>query len=380
MHRPPASRAFSEGRRRLLATLAGTLALSACGGGSGSSTTAQPPAGKVPPRLRISGPDLLAPDGSPLKLRGWNWGRWGLAQPTDAADNAAQGATCVRIPLRWWGYYEGPGIDSRDDVQTATAGIDAGHLAILDAMVAQASAAKLWIILFIDSDCGQNGTQDAHEVAYCDPKGQYPNGHNFWTDPGVRAKFINVWRFIAARYRDTPYLGMFEPLPEPNPTSGTDADITAFYDEVMMAIRAVAPGVPFLLGPRVYGMKSAAAAYHASWKDVVYTGNLFLRTGGTHDENIAELGLRLQNLLDLQSAHQVPIFVQQCGVNTGDDPDLSYLNAMLTLLNSKGVGYTYWEYRDTLNPDAYGVLYQDGHGGWIPKTAYLNAISGYLKA
>ncbi|MBI3130807.1 MAG: cellulase family glycosylhydrolase [Acidobacteria bacterium] len=372
--------AYSESRRRLLATLGGALALTACGGGSGSSSAPEPPAGGTPPRLRIVGPDLLAPDGSPLKLRGWNWGRWGLAQPTDAADNAAQGATCVRIPLRWWGYYEGPGIDSRDDSQTTTAGIDADHLAILDAMVAQASAAQLWIILFIDSDCGQNGTQDAHEVAYCDPKGQYPNGHNFWTDPGVRAKFIKAWKFIAARYRNTPYLGLFEPLPEPNPTSGTDADIAAFYDEVMAAIRTGAPGVPFLLGPRVYGMKSVGDAYNAKWKDVVYTGNLFLRTGGTPEENIAELGLRLQHLLDLQTAHQVPIFVQQCGVMSGDDPDLSYLNAMLSLLNGKGVGYTYWEYRDSLNPDAYGVIYQDGHGRWITKQGFLDAISGYFKA
>jgi hypothetical protein len=374
--RPPE---FSEDRRRLMLALGGALALTGCGGGGSGSGPASEP-GATPPRLQVQGPELRAPDGAPLKLRGWNWGRWGLAQPTDAADNAAQGATCVRIPLRWWGYYEGPGIDSRDDTQTATAGIDAGHLAILDAMVAQASAAKLWIILFIDSDCGQNGTQDAHEVAYCDPKGQYPNGHNFWTDPGVRAKFINVWKFIAARYRNTPYLGMFEPLPEPNPTSGSDADITAFYDEVMMAIRTVVPDVPFLLGPRVYGMKSVDTAYHAGWKNVVYTGNLFLRTSGTPDENITELGLRLQNLLDLQSTRQVPIFVQQCGVNTGDDPDLSYLNAMLSLLNAKGVGYTYWEYRDTLNPNAYGIIYQDGHGGWIPKQAYLDTIEGYLKA
>ena len=380
MSRRPAPR-FSESRRRLLASLAGTLALAACGGGgspsaSGSSGTP----GNPPPRLRVSGKDLLGPDGQPVKLRGWNWGRWGLAQPTDGADNATQGATCVRIPLRWWGRYGTPGVDSRDDAQTATAGIDGDHLKILDAMVAQASAAKLWIILFIDSDCGQNGAQDASEIAYCDPRGEYPNGHNFWTDPGVRARFINVWRFVADRYKDTPYLGLFEPLPEPNPTSGTDADISAFYDEVMMAIRAAAPGVPFLLGPRSYGMKSAGAAYNAKWTDVVYTGNLFLHTGGTHDENVADLGARLQVLLDLHTSKQVPVFVQQCGVQSGDDPDLSYLNALLSLLNGKGVGYTYWEYRDATNPDAYGVIYQDGQGGWIPKTAFLSTISGYLKA
>jgi hypothetical protein len=313
-------------------------------------------------------------------LRGWNWGRWGLAQPGDAADNAAQGANCVRIPLRWWGYYSGSHIDSRDDSQTATAGIDAGHLAILDAMVQQASAARLWIILFVDSDCGQNGTQDASEIAYCDPGAAYASGHNFWTDADARTRFINVWKFVAARYKDTPYLGLFEPLPEPNPSSGTDADITTFYDQVMTAIRGVAPGIPFLLGPRSYRLPQVANAYNPAWSDVVYTGDLFLYTGDTQANNITNLSTRLQYLLDLRTAHNVPVFVQQAGVQSGDDPDQTYLNALLSLLDGKSVGYTYWEYRDNTNPSGYGVIYQDGSGGWVTKTAELAAISAGFKA
>lgn len=333
----------------------------------------------VPMHLRLSGQNIIAPDGQPLMLRGWNWGRWGIAQTTDAADNALQGANAVRIPLRWWGFYSGTDIDSRDDTQTATAGVDANHLAILDDMIAQASAAHLWIILFIDSDCGQNGTQDMDEIAYCDPKGQYPAGHNFWTDPDMRAKFINLWKFIAARYKDTPYLAMFEPLPESNPSSASDASITAFYDEVMAAIRTQAPGIPFILGARSYQMTSASKAYNSQWNDVVYTGNLFVYTNKSHAQNIADLSTRLQHLLDVRIGNNVPVFVQQAGVQSGDDPDLSYLNALLTLLNSSSVGYTYWSYRDTLNPNAYGVIYQDGKGGWITKTNFLNTISGYFK-
>ena len=374
---------FSEDRRTVLISLASVLALSACGGGSGSATPAPPSGGSVP-RLKLGGPDILGPDGKPILLRGWNWGRWGFAQPDDAARNAGEGANCVRIPLRWWGYYLEKGVDSRDDAQTATAGIDSTHLGTLDAMIEQAVKAKLWIILFIDSNCGQDGTQgapaDLSEVQYCDPKGLYPNGHNFWTDLDARARFIEVWKFIAARYKDTPYLGFFEPLPEPNPASAVDADITSFYDEVMRAIRPVAPGIPFLLGPRVYKMTDAAKAYDASWTDVVYTGDLFLHTGGTQAENIADLGRRLQALLDLRSAKGVPILVQQTGVQSGDDPDLTYLNALMPLLNQNGVGYTYWMYRDNTNPDGYGVIYQDGSGGWIPKQNVLDAISGYFKA
>lgn len=367
----------------LSVVFAAAILIAGCGGGSGgdSSAASSPPSSSQEsvPRLSIKGQSLVTADGRAVMLRGWNWGRWGITQPGDAASNAAQGANSVRIPLRWWGYYEGVGIDSRDDSQTATAGIDVNHLAILDAMIAQASAAHLWIILFIDSDCGQNGMQDANEIAYCDPSGSYSSGHNFWSDAAARAKFIEVWKFIANRYKDTPYIGMFEPLPEPNPTGTSDNDITAFYDEVMTAIRAVAPRIPFILGPRSYSIKQVGNAYNANWSDVVYTGNLFLYTSQTQSENIVNLSTRLQYLLDLRASFNAPIFVQQTGVQSGDDPDQTYLNALLSLLNASNVGYTYWEYRDTLNPASYGVIYEDGNGGWITKTAFLDTIASYFK-
>ncbi len=327
--------------------------------------------------LAIMGKNIIGPDGNAMVLRGWNWGRWGLVQPNDAVDNAAQGANVVRIPLRWWGYYaSGANIDSRDDSQTKTAGIDATNLAILDTAMDQASAAHLWIILFIDSDCGQNGAQDADEVAYCDPDKQYPLGHNFWSDPDAREKFINVWKFIAARYRNHPYLGFFEILPEPDPQNASDMEITHFYQQVAMAIREVAPGVPLLIGPRAYQMKRVDKAYDPHLQDVIYTANLFLHTGGaTEQDNIDDLSARLRDLEDLGEHYQVPIFVQQAGVMSGDDPQFHYLDALLKLLTDKQIGFTYWTYRDTFNPYAYGVIYQNGTGGWETKTESLTRIT-----
>jgi aryl-phospho-beta-D-glucosidase BglC (GH1 family) len=236
-------------------------------------------------RLSVRGAEILDPSGQPILLRGWNWGHWGSAQAQDAADNAAQGANVVRIPLRWWGFYKGRGgtVDSREDAAAATAGIDPDNLRHLDEMVRWASSAKLWIILFVDSDCGQNGTQDAQERKYCDPQGRFAKGRNFWTDTEARQRFLNVWRFVAARYKDTPYLGMFEPLPEPNPPGVSPEQINAFYDETMQAIRQVAPGVPFLVGGRSYRAPAIRDAFNPAWKDVVYTGNLFLhakKSGG----------------------------------------------------------------------------------------------------
>jgi len=333
------------------------------------------PAAARPGHLSVSGGDILGPDGRPILLRGWNWGHWGKAIERDAADNAGQGANVVRIPLRWWGFYQGKDIDSRDDRNAATAGIDAAHLAMLDDYVRWASREHLWIILFIDSNCGQNGLQNGQMVQYCDPQGQYRDqGHNFFTDKAARARFVEVWRFIANRYKDTPYLGLFEPLPEPGAKGTQPREITEFYDQLMTSIRQVAPGIPFLVGPHTYKADRVAESYNPAWKDVVYTGNLFLHGGKGPDAGLQSIRSRLQSLLDLRAQKRVPVFVQQVGVRPGDDPDLSKLHGVLDGLVQNRVGFTYWEYRGSSNPGEYGVLFQRGNE-WQSKPAVLNAIS-----
>src|SRR5262249_22629310 len=130
---------------------AGTLTATAKAANNGAGAVGE---------LTISGTKILNPDGTEFIGRGWNWGRWGMFQPQDATDAKAQGSNIVRIPLRWFGLYGQITNDSRDDTQTATAGIDAQHLAILDSMVIGAFNAGLRVLLFIDSNCGQDGTQD----------------------------------------------------------------------------------------------------------------------------------------------------------------------------------------------------------------------------
>ena len=329
----------------------------------------------APARLAIREQALTDPSGAPVLLRGWNWGHWGTAQPRDAADNARQGANVVRIPLRWWGAYGGRDVDSRDDAAVATAGIDPAHLRALDAMVHRASDAGLWIVLFVDSDCGQNGTQDARERAYCDPQGRYPQGHNFWTDADARRRFIGVWRFLAERYHGIPRLGLFELLPEPNPPGIAPGAVTAFYDDVMRNVRPLAPGVPFLVGGRRYRAEALREAWHPQWRDVVYTANLFLHPGA---HGLDGFERRLQTLSRFRDAHDVPVFVQQTGVRSGEDPGRRGLDAMLDALAAAGVGYTYWEYRGATNPDAYGVLYRQG-GAWLTKDAWLRDIAAHFR-
>lgn len=332
-------------------------------------------------RLSVSGKDIIGPDGFPITLRGWNWGLWGAAQAQDGQDAVAQGANIVRVPLRWWGLYTDQSFESRDD--NSPGNIDPAHLAELDRVLDICDAAGLWVNLFIDSQCGQNGLIPGAfgeaESLYCDPSQLYPNGRSFWADHTQAAKFIETWTFLADHVKDRRCIGIFEILVEPNPAGVPASYITGLYDKVMKAVRPVAPGIPFMVGGFSYFTSSIAKAYNSKWADVIYTADDFVPIDGTHDENIAQLDVKISAMTALRDSKNVPVFVQQTGVTSRDDPDRSYLNALLPRLNAAGLGWEWWEYRDShLDGGGFGAKYPDGQGGWITKQAWLDNITHYF--
>jgi hypothetical protein len=178
----------------------------------------------------------------------------------------------------------------------------------------------------------------------------------------------------------------------PEPLAGRDSsygdDVSNFYQELMAAIEDSAGDkrTPFLVGARdAYNINLCDEAYIAAprWNNrVVYTGNLFIHTGKTQAENIADLESRLAALVAMRGKRNVPVFIQQFGVRTGDDPSGFYLDAGLSRMNAAGVGYTGWQWRqNTSSPDEYAIIVEDANtGADIVKTAVLATYSKYWKA
>jgi Cellulase (glycosyl hydrolase family 5) len=393
----PSSKAIDSGaglnRRATLVSLAAAVATAACGGGSGGSAAPAPPAPapapppSVPARLTLNGPTMLTPEGAPIVLRGINEGTWGEMRGGDAAAIAAQGANVVRVLIRWWGLYGKPEINSRDDPSPGH--FEPGHLAQFLQEVQWCIDAGLWVVPVIDSDCGQ-GAQDPDTLAYCDPNGSHPGGRNFWTDLSQRQLFKEAWVHLAGLLKDTPKIAFYELLPEP--LGGRDAtygdDVSAFYQELMAAIEDSTGDrrTPFLVGARDgYNIKVCDEAYIADprWVNrVVYTGNLFVFTDKTQAENIATLEARLGALSAMKAARGVPVFIQQYGVRTADDPGEFYLDAGLVRMNAAGIGYTGWQWRqNTSNPGEYAIVVEDAAtGADIVKTAVLAVYAKYWSA
>lgn len=330
---------------------------------------------------------MLTPDGSPVVLRGMNEGTWGEMQSTDAATIAAQGGTVVRVLIRWWGLYGGTDVESRADASPGH--FQSDHLARFLRELQWCLDAGLWVIPVIDSNCGQSGTQSPGMVSYCDPRGIYPGGRNFWTDLSQRQLFKEAWVYLAGILKNYPNIAFYELLPEP--LAGRDAshgaEVSAFYQELMAAIEDLAGDTrtPFLVGARdAYNINLCDEAYISAsrWTNrVVYTGNLFIRTNNGQADNIANIESRLGALVTMRAARGVPVFIQQFGVRTGDDPTTFYLDAGLKRMNAAGVGYTGWQWRqNTSSMDEYAIVVKDATtGADVVKTGVLAVYSRYWK-
>lgn len=331
---------------------------------------------------------MLTPDGTPVVLRGMNEGTWGEMRSTDAATIAGQGGKVVRVLIRWWGLYGGTDVESR--VDGSPGHFDPAHLAQFLKEIQWCIDAGLWVIPVIDSNCGQNGLQNAGMVSYCDPSGLYPGGHNFWTDLTQRQMFKEAWVYLAGLLKNKPNIAFYELLPEPlaGRDSSYGAVVSAFYQELMTAIEDAAGDTrtPFLVGARdAYNINLCDEAYITAprWTNrVVYTGNLFLRTNGTQAENLASIDTRLGALSAMKTTRNVPVFIQQFGVRTADDPGQFYLDAGLSRMHAAGIGYTGWQWRqNTPSPDEYAVVLTDAvTGADVVKAGVLAVYSTYWKA
>lgn len=313
-----------------------------------------------PRRLAVSGAQVLDPDGEPIVLRGYNWGAWGQAQPEDGPNNAAAGANSVRIPLRWWGEWR-EDVDSRLPGAGIPGHINPDHLAILDQTVQWAIDNRLWVTLFVDSNYGQGAPNQQH----------HDQNDNFWTNEPMRQEFVEVWQFLVERYRGLPYIGAYELLPEPRPPGVTPEGVRAWYEALIPEIRALDARTPVIIGPGdAYNLRLIDTAYTEVDDNVIYAGNYFI-----FDHPLS----RMEYIDAFVAERNAPVWIDQVGIESGDEMARDRAEEVLVALNARGTGWAWWQLRaGSENADGHGIYYQDGNGGWEVKERWLALVNDAL--
>ncbi|GJD52173.1 hypothetical protein OPKNFCMD_4935 [Methylobacterium crusticola] len=322
-----------------------------------AGTRAAPAGEPAPGFVSTRGAEIVAPDGAPLRLRGINLGNWLVPEGYMFGFRDATAPWQIRQVIK---ELAGPEADTafwrawaeafvtQDDLRfIRQAGMNVLRVPfdyrqftpeeypdvwvedgfrLLDRLVEWSAREGLLVILDMHAaPCGQSG----HNM-----DNSYGFPHLF-TDEACIRRTAEVWRRIAAHYRDVPtvigYDLLNEPLPEQEGNDPFTPMLVRVYETVVAAIRTVDPNHLVFLSGINAASDFSIFANTALDRKAVYEFHFYV---AAPEERALEKYLRFR------AAHDVPILMGEAGENTDE-----WVRAYREILDRHGIGWTFWTYK-----------------------------------
>jgi endoglucanase len=345
--------------------------------------------------LRVSGSELVAPDGRPVRLQGVGLGGWMNMEnfitgfpatesalrdvvrqalgderserffdrfletffgPEDAAYLRLLGLNLVRLPVNYH-HFE----DDQRPFEVREEGFR--HL---DRAIEVCAAAGLYTIV------------DLHAL----PGGQSQEWHAdngthealFWRHRHFQDRAVHLWRAIARRYRGHPWIAGYNPINEPSDPS--ERQVVEVSERLLAAIREEDPDhIVFFEGNRY---SQDFDMYGEPWPNVVYSAHDYALPGhidggpypgvsrGEHVDRDA-LERTFLERTEYMRRTGTPIWIGEFGpVYTGDpsrDEDrYQVLEDQLEIYERYGASWSIWTYKDI---GLQGLAYTDPDSAWV---------------
>jgi hypothetical protein len=162
--------------------------------------------------------------------------------------------------------------------------------------------------------------------------------------------------------------------------------VTAFYEEVIDAVRKYDTITPVIVGPNDhYDINLMEEALTAKDNKIIYTFNYYLPTDYIKPEKREEAGLPVVSYpsvysdfngntvnlnkdylkqillpaLQFRDNHNVPVFVNQMGVRSRCPNNIDYLTDVCDVFYQFHIPFTYWTYRTRDDANEYGLYWFD---------------------
>lgn len=320
--------------------------------------------------VRVSGPDLIQPNGQKLYIQGTNLGNWlnpegymfGLSRTNSAwmidlmikqavgPDFAAtfwktfkdnyitrddilfikqQGANTIRLPFNYKLFTD-------EDYMGLTSQQDGFQR--IDSVVTWCREAGLYLILDMH-DCPGGQTGD-----------NIDDGHGYpWLFESEQSQqlFCSIWQRIADRYKDEPVILGYELANEPiahyfENKEDLNKQLEPLYKRAVKAIREVDPHHIILLGGARWNSDFYMFNDWTFDSQIMYTCH---RYGGPATKEA------IKDYIDFRDKTNLPMYMGEIGHNT-DEWQAQFVKVMKEV----NIGYTFWPYKKIDGSCMMGIL------------------------
>ncbi|MGK4569387.1 cellulase family glycosylhydrolase [Flavobacterium sp. 3HN19-14] len=282
---------------------------------------------------------------------------------------AAWGFNSVRLPMHY-NLYTLP--IEQETVAGQNTWLDEGFT-MTDNLLNWCAANNMYLILDMHATPGGQG----HDAAISDYDNTKPS---LWESVANREKMKALWQKIALRYKDSPWIGAYDIINEPNwnfdgtnvngCSENSNAPLKSLMMDVTAAIRQVDNNHMIIIEGNCWGNN--------------YNGIL---NGGLWDQNMAlsfhkywnyNTQGSIQGMLNYRTQYNVPIWLGESGENSN-----VWFKDAIALMESNNIGWAFWPMKKVENiagvtsvkkPAEFETLLNYWkNGGTQPSTGYAKA-------
>ncbi len=268
--------------------------------------------------------------------------------------------------------------------------LDEKALANLDAMVAMATQADMFVVITFRTGPGRNDFTFYRDDDWFESEDLI---ENLWSDTDAQAAWVEMWRYTAEHYRDNPVVIGYDLLCEPNANEIMDEwdkeaffanyadtvyDWNRWYPDLVTAIREVDAETPILVGGEGYSAldwlpyldlvdderivyafhQYAPHMYTHQYPDDGYTypGEFDTDYDGEDDSfNRAWLEGYLSTASDFSDKYGVPVAANEYGAVRWAEGATEFMHSEMAIFEELGINYALWVWDPVWQPWNDGV-------------------------
>nr|WP_294899459.1 cellulase family glycosylhydrolase [uncultured Pedobacter sp.] len=247
---------------------------------------------------------------------------------TDIDSLASWGFNSVRLPMHYALYT--PAVENEPIVRQNTwiqKGFD-----MTDSLLAWCKANKMYLILDLHATPGGQG----NDLNISD---RNPDKPSLWESEANQQKMIALWRKLAERYKDEPWIGGYDIINEPNwgferkedvrgTAEKTNIPLRKLMIEVTKAIRAVDQKHIIIIEGNGFG--NNYAGIFPKWDDNMVLS--FHKYGNFNNTGA------IQKFLNYRKEQNIPIWLGESGENSN-----TWFTEAISLAERNNIGWAWWQ-------------------------------------